>query len=505
MRGSLPLVLLHGWGFDHRIWDDLLPILLDDHEVTAIDLPCFGDSTLCSSDLDEVCAYLLERLPTRCVLLGWSLGGMIATQMAIRYPDRVAGLVTVGSNLKWVSDGQWPGALPDNFATFFENLTLDFENTKQHFCGVIARGDTKEKQLARTLRKKISTAPQENFQRGLRLLDNIDNRKGFSTLRMPGLHVFGEQDALVPMAIEQATHLLNKKQQITIFPGTAHAPFLSEPEKFFSVLNIFIQTIPYQLDKKRIAQSFSGAATTYDAAAQLQREIGEQLLVMLPETVPQRVLDLGCGTGVYSQWLQQKFPSAHIISLDIAMGMLRTAQSKGRANNTLCGDAESLPLQSQSVDIIFSNLAIQWCQQLENLFAEMYRVLTPGGVCLLSTFVPGTLRELEAAWQEVDSAVHTNHFFSADEWRNAATAQGFSRVSCFNETCVRYYSSVSGLMRELKAIGARNLNAGRGMGLMGKRRLLQLARAYEIYRDDQKLPAHYETLLMVLKKEQSHG
>lgn len=484
MLDTLPLVLLPGWGFDHRIWEGVRPLLGEHTEVITLD--------------DDV----LARLPQRSILMGWSLGGMLATQIAIQQPHRVAGLITVGSNLKWVADNDWPGASADNFAAFFENLAQNFEVTKQHFCGVVARGDGKEKQIARILREKLSTAPQENFLQGLRLLDSIDNRKGFAGLRMPGLHLFGEQDVMVPLSVEQAMRVLNKRQRTYVFPEMAHAPFLSEPGKFVEVVKDFIQALPYQIDKKNIAQSFSRAATTYDSAAQLQREIGEQLLVMLPEVVPQRVLDLGCGTGTYSPWLQQKFPGAQIISLDIAMGMLQKARSSGRASLGVCGDAELLPLQSESVDVIFSNLAIQWCQQPERLFAEIYRVLAPGGLCLLSTFVSGTLRELETAWQQVDAAVHTNHFFGADELNAAARAQGFVDITCFSETCTRYYGSVSGLMRELKAVGARNLNAGRSTGLMGKRKLLQLARAYENFRENQQLPAHYETLLMVLKKEQ---
>jgi malonyl-CoA O-methyltransferase len=483
MPGNLPLVLLPGWGFDHRIWDEVLPLLREHTEVIALD------------------ESVLVNLPPRCVLMGWSLGGMLATQIAIQHPERVAALITVGSNLKWVTEADWPGASADNFAAFFENLAQNFEATKQHFCGVIARGDDKEKQVARILRTKLSTTSQENLLQGLRLLDNIDNRQGFAELRMPGLHLFGENDAMVPLAVEQRMRVLNKKQRTHILQKTAHAPFLSQPEKFSSIIKEFIQTVPYQLDKNRIAESFSRAATTYDGAAQLQREIGEQLWVMVPECTPKRVLDLGCGTGVYSQWLQQKFPQAQVISLDIAMGMLQEARSSGRARFSVCGDAESLPLQAGSVEVIFSNLAIQWCQQPEHLFAEIYRVLAPGGVCLLSTFVPGTLRELEIAWQQVDSAVHTNRFFSADELCSAASAQGFENISRFNETCTRYYGSVSGLMRELKAVGARNLNAGRRSGLMGKRKLIQLARAYEPLRQAGHLPGTYEVLLLVLKKE----
>jgi malonyl-CoA O-methyltransferase len=501
----VPLVLLHGWGFDHRIWDDLLPLLQQHSEVIALDVPGFGAGDAPQADINHVTKQLLARLPPRCVLLGWSLGGLLATHIAIHHPQRVEGLITVGSNLKWIAETgsgkqAWPGAVLDNFSAFFENLVQDFESTKQHFCGVIARGDSKEKAVARMLRTKLSSAPQENFLAGLRLLDSIDNRTGYASLKMPGLHVFGDRDVMVPLNVGEQMKAMNRGQLIQVMPDCAHQPFLAEAEKFALLVSRFIQGIPYQLDKKRVAQSFSKAAMTYDNAAQLQREIGGKLLAQLPVMQPQTVLDLGCGTGAFSTALQQRYRAAQIVSLDIAEGMLVKANQHAPSICGVCADAEYLPFADDRFDLVYSNLAIQWCQDYPVLFSGIYRVMKPDGVALISTFVDGTLCELQQAWQQVDSKIHVNQFTYAENIKETASQAGFYSIDLQQQTLVKHYGSVKQLTQELKAIGAHNLNAGRAGSLTGKRKLQQMMQAYELFRLRGQLPVHYEVVYLVLRK-----
>lgn len=497
MAESLPLVLLHGWGFDSRIWEPVLPLFCktgacEKMEVIALDLPGFG-----SAEPDE---DVLSRLPPRCILLGWSLGGLVATQIAMQHPERVAGLITIGSNLKWVATDGWPGAPADNFAAFFENLAQNFEATKQHFCGVIARGDINEKQQVRFLREKLSNVPVEHFLQGLQLLDSIDNRAGFPALSVPGLHLFGEKDAMVPLAVEQQMKRLNNKQQTIVIPGTAHAPFLSEPQLFAKTVTEWINKLPYQLDKKRVAASFSKAATTYDSAAHLQRSIGDKLLSYLPLEPVASIVDVGCGTGLFTSQLKLENPSSQVIALDLAGGMLNVLKSRDSSVQPVCGDAENLPLADGSINLLFSNLVIQWCQDYPRLFAEWHRVLAADGVCVVSTFVDGTLQELADAWRTVDDRVHINHFVPARTLCQFASEQGFNDVECYEQTEILRYRTLRALMRELKHLGAHNLNAGRHSGLTGKRLWVKLVQAYETRREHEMLPATWRVAYLVLKK-----
>jgi len=508
---TYPLVLLHGWGFDSGVWQTILPALQEFFDVITLDLPGFAKSNAANIDIDTsdiniVSAQLLKELPEKSIFLGWSLGGMIATHIAMHFPQRVMALITVGSNLKWVKDAEhdWPGALPDNFASFFQNLSEQSESTKNHFCAVIARGDHREKTLVKLLRKQLSEVPTENFLHGLNLLDSIDNREGFKRLAVPGLHLFGEQDTLVPSAVEAAMHTLNHKQQTFIFSGLSHAPFLSEPELFVATVKTFIQALSYQVNKQRVAESFSKAAPHYDAAADLQREIGDQLfakLTTIKKHQPKIVLDLGCGTGAYSQKLAQQFPSAQIIGLDIASGMLQVAKDKNPLLSGVCADAEALPFKDRSIDLIFSNLAIQWCQCYEQLFSELQRVLISGGLCFISTFQQGTLRELKTAWQAVDDCVHVNEFSYTEKLREMTLEAGLSSIDVQHQSLVKYYAGVKQLTQELKDIGAHNMNHGRPSGLTGKRKLHQLLEAYEKFRINDQLPAHYEIIYLTFAKE----
>ena len=503
MLEKIPLVLLHGWGLDSCVWDSVIPELEKTFVVIAIDLPCFGNNPLCSADINEVAENVVAQLPPKSILVGWSLGGLIATYIAIHHSERVAALVTVGSNLKWLADAdtQWPGASADNFAAFFENLAQNSEVTHQHFCGVIARGDSQEKFLAKKLRQHISNTAQENFLTGLRLLNNIDNRKNFATLSAPGLHIFGGKDVMVPLAVEQALRALNKKHRTYIMAGAAHAPFLSEPVLFAELIRNFVQSLSSQLEKKYVAESFSKAATTYDSAAQLQRDISDRLWALLPAVQAQRVLDLGCGTGTGTVRLQQYFPQAQVLSLDIAPGMLQQVRKKHPGAVGVCADAEALPFKNDSLDIIFSSLAIQWCQAYPQLFAELYRVLAPGGSCVISTFRSGTLQELKTAWQAADAHVHVNAFADSAELREAAQQAGFCSIDMHEQTLVQYYATVKELTAELKAIGAHNINSGRPDGLTGKQKLKKMLDAYEQFRCDGLLPASYEIVFLILKKE----
>ncbi len=240
----------------------------------------------------------------------------------------------------------------------------------------------------------------------------------------------------------------------------------------------------YRIDKQLIASSFAAAANSYDAHAFLQRYVADALLGKMQASAGvSRVLDLGSGTGYCTQKLQDLYPNAEIISLDIAAAMLNYARQAHKSRQLsevfICADAENLPLQNQSIDVIFSSLAIQWCQNLSGLFAGLKQVLKPEGKLYLATFGPGTLRELELAWQQIDDAVHVNHFEDEMSIRQALQLNGFVSTRLQQQTEVRHYPTLAALKNELKSIGARNMNAGRVQGLNGRRKLQKLVRAFE--------------------------
>lgn len=261
---------------------------------------------------------------------------------------------------------------------------------------------------------------------------------------------------------------------------------------------------PLLPDKRWVRDSFSRAAAHYDETAVLQREVGQRMLERLEliRIDPARIVDIGCGPGRWTQALAQRFPKAHTIGLDIAYGMLQHAAQRGswwqrlRSKTTwMCGDAEALPLADQSVDLLFSNLTLQWCGNLDAPFAEFQRVLRPGGLLLFSSFGPDTLKELRQSWRHVDHYNHVNAFIDMHDVGDALIRTGFSDPVMDVEHYTLTYRELMPLMRELKAIGAHNVTQGRPPGLTGRAKLAELTRAYEAFRRaDGLLPCTYEVV-----------
>ncbi|MBN0989395.1 malonyl-ACP O-methyltransferase BioC [Amphritea pacifica] len=249
-----------------------------------------------------------------------------------------------------------------------------------------------------------------------------------------------------------------------------------------------------QFLKPQIAESFSRAAVSYDSVAQLQRRIGHQLLNQMTSISADVVMDLGCGTGYFAPLLTELLRPQQLICLDLAQGMLEYARQTRVTPNTLwlCGDAENLPLADNSVELIFSSLAIQWCEDLPALFSEVARVLKPGGRFLFSTLGPDTLFELREAWSEVDQYQHVNRFISFTDLQRSAEPY-LQQLSLTEMQELLLYDELRGLTSELKGIGAHNISAGRQSGLTGKARIMAFKQAYEQFRRaDGQLPATYQ-------------
>jgi len=259
------------------------------------------------------------------------------------------------------------------------------------------------------------------------------------------------------------------------------------------------------LDKRQIAASFSRAAKSYDSAAFLQRQIGQRLLERLSACLPcaqenMRWLDIGCGSGHFTRTLATRYPALQGIALDIAQGMLHHARHQGGADYWIAADAENLPFADNQFDLLFSNLCLQWCNNLGQVLSEARRTLRPGGLFAFSSLASGTLAELNAAWQSVDSFTHVNRFRPFTDYKKACASSGLTvhHLSCHAEQ--RYYHHLRELTGELKALGAHNLNPNRPPGLGGRKRLAAMTQAYQQQQSAQGLPATWQVVYAVLGK-----
>ena len=256
----------------------------------------------------------------------------------------------------------------------------------------------------------------------------------------------------------------------------------------------------YQLELGKTRSGFARAADSYDDSAFLQREVGERLLerLELMRLQPDRVLDLGCGTGKISEAMLTRYRKAQVIGLDLALPMVQKTRQCGswlRKPAGICADVARLPLQADSIDMAISNLMLQWCNDLPAVFGELARVVRPEGLLMFSTLGPDTLKELRASWGAVDGYSHTSRFVDMHDVGDALLQAGFRDPVVDMEVITLTYAEVKGLLRDLKGIGANNATAGRNRGLTGKQRMQDFYQAYEQFLlPDGKYPATYEVV-----------
>ena len=254
-----------------------------------------------------------------------------------------------------------------------------------------------------------------------------------------------------------------------------------------------------QLDRAAVRKAFGRAAESYDDAAVLQREVANRMLERLDYIMatPKRILDLGAGTGEHTAQLARRYKGAQVIGLDLAEPMLKQLRRRSswrRPLRPVCADIQSLPFADNSIDLIFSSLAVQWCSSLDEAFSEFKRVLRPGGFVLFSTFGPDTLKELRSSWSEVDNHVHVNDFIDMHDIGDAMLRSQLAQPVMDVETFTLTYPNIFSLMRELKDIGAHNVAGERVRGLTSRARMQALQAAYEKWRHDGVLPASYEVV-----------
>lgn len=256
----------------------------------------------------------------------------------------------------------------------------------------------------------------------------------------------------------------------------------------------------YEIKSRDVSVAFDDAAKNYDAVSLLQRTITDRLIESFDQIKikPTDILDIGSGTGYGSGKLKKHFKKARYYQLDVSVEMLKCARKQSpmlfSKNHFVNADASQLPLPNNHFDLVFSSLMLQWCNDLDAVFAEVKRVLKPGGVFLFSSFGPDTLKELRESWRSVDEQVHVNAFVDMHDIGDALIRSGMDAPVLNVEHIVLTYDECKQLMREIKDIGAHNINSGRRKTLTGRQRLDKVIKHYETFRQESKLPATYEVI-----------
>jgi len=251
---------------------------------------------------------------------------------------------------------------------------------------------------------------------------------------------------------------------------------------------------------QRVARDFSRHSRRYESRAFLQQLVAGRLRERLDlfRLEPGWILDLGCGTGSESHHLRRRYRRARTCALDLSEGMLqrlREGLPRWSARiHPVCADAARLPLPDDLFDLVWSNLALQWCSDLEQVIAELHRTLRPGGLLLFTTFGPDTLKEIRQAWSGVDGRRHVLDFPDMHEVGDLLRRKGFGEVVMDVDRITLTYPDPARAMAEIREIGASYKGPG-AAGLTTPRRFGAFLEAWEEMRDREgRLPCSYEVV-----------
>ncbi len=242
-QGSGPdLVLVHGWGLHGGIWGDMPARLAKHFRVTTLDLPGHGRSRTAgeSHSLAAFTDSVAALCPAPAIWLGWSLGGLIALQAALRHPQKVARLVLVGTTPKFVQAPDWPHAMPvEVFAGFARGLAEDYRATLLRFLSLQTGGHESARALLKQLRAELFAQgePQpEALAAGLAILEQTDLRAALAAIQIPALVVHGSHDRLAPPAAGEYLAAQLPQARLLRIEGAGHAAFLSHATLFVDAI-----------------------------------------------------------------------------------------------------------------------------------------------------------------------------------------------------------------------------------------------------------------------------
>ncbi|KOO16033.1 pimelyl-ACP methyl ester esterase [Vibrio xuii] len=238
------IVLLHGWGMNGAVWQQTVDVLSQHYCVHVVDLPGFGHShQSCFTNMEELASQVLADAPQKAVWLGWSLGGLLATHIALNHPERVQKLITVASSPKFAAEKRWRGIKSEVLSNFTEQLVEDFQLTVERFMALQAMGSPSARQDVKQLKKAVLSRPAPNpdsLLAGLKLLADIDYRAELERLTTPTLRLYGRLDGLVPVKVASDVDTLLPASESHTFSASSHAPFMTEFDEFCHKVRQFV-------------------------------------------------------------------------------------------------------------------------------------------------------------------------------------------------------------------------------------------------------------------------
>lgn len=241
------LYLIHGWGMNKAIWQPISQSLAEHFEIHLLDLPGYGNAHAqypANYSLANISQQLAEQITTPGIVLGWSLGGLVAQQIAISQAEKVTYLICLASTPCFQAQTEWPGIRPQVLQTFQQQLANDYQKTIERFLAIQTMGSTTAKQDIKLIKQLLMqhTSPcQQVLAAGLDILEQADLRLNIADIKAPCARLYGKLDSLVPAKAIEPIQQLHPQSQSYLFEKASHAPFISHPDEFSQVILSLLQ------------------------------------------------------------------------------------------------------------------------------------------------------------------------------------------------------------------------------------------------------------------------
>jgi len=246
------LFFLHGWGMNSGAFTSFIPYLSSSFRITTIDLPGFGENAQhvpSTYNVDTLAQMIAPLIPPQSIVVGWSLGGMVAQKLALLAGAELAGLVTIASTPRFIAGPCWPGIAGDLLAMFERQLDTNYQKTLERFLAIQAMGSDTARQDIKLIREHITDYPepaQVALKQGLRILSTEDLRNEIGRIALPTLRLYGRLDSLVPTSGIDRICELQPQGDTVVLPHASHAPFISHPQQTADILFRFAANVYQQ-------------------------------------------------------------------------------------------------------------------------------------------------------------------------------------------------------------------------------------------------------------------
>lgn len=436
------------------VWDALLHELGDAFKIQLATLPGYEDEQGSPTEpLSDSLTELLAQAPERSHWCGWSLGATLAMQAAIAFPERISKLTLISPTPRFIETDDWPhGISKSAFDRLLRITQKKYVPGLKRFLQMQLPTEIDQKLIDQLSQDIHDHRPTDDaLQRGYETLRDSDLRQRLTEITLPTQVIAASNDDVISPA---ASRFCAAQIPIATFQslGSCHCLPVTQPKALAELISSFANDDP--IDRVQVARQFSKAAPTYDSAAQLQRELGRDLIDLIQPAATGTLIDLGCGTGEALARIKTRCPDLNLIGVDIAPAMIEESSERVSDAEFLVADIEQTGLPEATAKFLFSCAAMQWCQP-QNVCAEAARLLEPGGQILMSTFVAGTLPEFREAWRRVSPALKRVHDLASDtDWKQALMACGFEITEFNQHQRSQAFSSVDELLLRFRQLGA---------------------------------------------------